>query len=111
MQSAKTDKTQQLDYEELQNTLLCAHWLVHQFENLELQSIANLFQQALNDTESWLETMSNTGIIDYQCLETVKEREAKAIHNILIKYASIENKEIREGILGEMLRITKQSYN
>ena len=99
------------DSEELENTMLCARWLVHQFENLQFESIARLFQRAIDDAEAWIETMVQSGALPVDCLEPIKAEEAKAIHNILVKYASIDDAQMRQDILNEMLRITKQSHN
>jgi uncharacterized protein YutE (UPF0331/DUF86 family) len=111
MHSTPKPKSVHSNFEEIQNILMCAKWLVHQFENMNMQSVANIFQQALNEAEIWVETMAQNGRIEYEHIEQVKEQEAKAIHNILVKYASIEDKDIRDGILNEMLRMTKESYN
>lgn len=99
------------DYEELENTLLCARWIVHQFENLKFESIARLFQRAIDDAEAWIGTMVQNGELPENCIESIKAEEAKIIHNILIKYASIDNSQLRKEILDEMLRITKHSHN
>ncbi len=111
MQTVKKPEPNHADVEEVRNTLVCAKWLVHQFENMNMHSVASLFQQALSDAEIWIENMTDQDGLEHKFVEEVKEQEAKAIHNILVKYASIDDKDIREGILSEMLRITKQSYN
>ncbi len=99
------------DIEELENTMLCARWLVHQFEDLHFESIARLFQRAIDDAEAWIETMVRNGEMPEKATEPIKAEEAKAIHNILIKYASIDDAGIRQDILREMQRMTKKSYN
>lgn len=96
------------DAAQIENVMLCARWLVHQFENINCGSVARLFQKAIDDAEAWVQTKILNGEISEQYGEPIKSREAKIIHNILIKYASIEDPEMRDAILGEMIGATKR---
>lgn len=99
------------EFEQIENTLLCAKWLVKQFEDLKLITVARLFQNAIDDSEAWIHTMISQEKWSKQHADKIREQEAKSIHNILIKYASINDVQIREELLNEMLRITNKKQN
>ena len=91
-----------LKTEDLQNTLLCAHWLIGQFDTMGMKSVANIFQRALDDTMSWIGNMSTPSgsLAPYQ--GDIEIREVKILRSFLIKYASIHNPEERKKALEKM---------
>lgn len=97
--------------EELENTMLCARWLVHQFEELHCESIAKIFQKAVNDADSWIQTMVVQGNLPEEYAEPIKAKEAALIHNLLIKYASIDDPDLRKNVLDKMITFTNKNYN
>jgi len=88
--------------DDLENTIICAHWLIEEFEKINLHSVAQIFQRALDDTLSWLNTMSPQDGYFQKYSEDVKTREAQLIRDILIKYASIQNPHKRKKALQKM---------
>lgn len=92
--------------QEIENVLLCAHWLVRQFEEIRCQELAALFSRAVEDAEAWVHSMVITGRLADDAEAPIEEREAKSIHRILVKYASISDEGARENILQEMIRLT-----
>lgn len=99
------------DLKELENIMLCAKWLIVQFENLDLLGLARLFQNAVSDAEAWIENMIYKEEFSSDFLDPVKDQESKAIYNILVKYASIGDPEIRKRILSEMSNATEKKYH
>jgi len=97
--------------EELENTMLCARWLVGQFESLDQESIARIFQKAVEDAEAWIHTMVARGQLPREYGEPIKAREAAAIHNILIRYASIDDPDVRKNILAKMIASTNKGHS
>jgi len=89
--------------EELENTMACARWLVREFEQLNCQSLANLFQNSVEDAEVWISHMGNSDHVKYKYESKIKEKEAQAIHRMLIKYAGINDANIRKKIIKEMM--------
>ncbi|NCC21907.1 MAG: hypothetical protein EOM26_05515 [Alphaproteobacteria bacterium] len=104
-------QTKEMHAEELENIMLCARWLVHQFENINCHSLAVIFQKAINDAEAWIQTMVRHGTIPPEFSEPIKAREAELIHGILVKYASIDDPEMRREALDKMLEATRRKIN
>ena len=95
--------------EELENTMLCARWLVLQFEDLHCGSIAKIFQRAVNDADAWIQTMVIQGKLPEEYAEPIKAKEAALIHNLLIKYASIDDPDLRKSVLDKMMSSTNKN--
>lgn len=96
-------KTKNHRAEELSQTINCARWLVKQFEELDCTSIAKIFQRAVDDADAWIQTMAVGGRLPKEIAEPIRAREASLIHNMLVKYASIDDPLARKDILNEML--------
>lgn len=97
------------DIQELDNLILCAKWLVVQFENINCKSLAAIFQKSINDSEAWIENMVEQSLLPQKNLELIKLGEAESIRKILIKYASINDPDIRKDILDRMVSIANGS--
>lgn len=89
--------------EGLINTMNCARWLVQQFEELDCASIARIFQKAVDDADSWIQTTAVGGRLPKECIDPIRAREASQIHHMLVKYASIDSPQTRQLILQSML--------
>jgi hypothetical protein len=87
----------------LAKTMDCARWIVQEFETLQCASIARIFQRAVDDADSWIQTMALRGKLPRESEEPIRAKEAAVIHNILIRYASIEDPVIRRDVLGKMM--------
>lgn len=89
--------------EGLVNTMSCARWLVQQFEVLDCASIARIFQKAVDDADSWIQTMAMGGALPKESADPIRAREAELIHNMLVKYASINDPSTRNALLSNMI--------
>lgn len=89
--------------EELANTINCARWLVKQFEDLDCPSIAKIFQRAVDDADTWIQTKALGGQLPKETATPIRAREANLIHSMLVKYASIDDPIARRDILQDML--------
>jgi hypothetical protein len=87
----------------------CARWLVREFETLDCASIARIFQRAVDDADSWIQTMALRGKLPSESEAPIRAKEAEVIHNILIKYASIDDPGMRRDILGKMMSSLEES--
>jgi|GEM_PF-5752637 len=107
------EKTRITQTDELDKTMLCARWLVHQFEAIECESIAKIFQKAVNDADAWIHNMVIKGDLPKECFEPIKAEEISLLHNILVRYASINNPDLRREILDQMMENTEEikQYN
>ncbi|MCB9990721.1 MAG: hypothetical protein H6867_05005 [Rhodospirillales bacterium] len=100
------------EIESLDHILLCAKWIVGQFESIHCQSIANIFQKAIDDANAWIHNMVANENLPDQCEKSIHQREAEMIHSILVRYASIGNPEIKQNFLKKMaLAIEEQDHN
>lgn len=88
--------------DELDKTMLCAKWIVTQFEKNGYSSISRIFQIAVNDAEAWIHAMVTEGKISKDSFEPIKAEEVKLLHNILVRYASISNPDHRNKVLESM---------
>lgn len=95
----------------LNKTMSCARWIVREFEELQCDSIARIFQRAVDDADSWIQTMALRGRLPDACEEPIRAKEAAVIHNILIKYASIDDPIMRQDILGKMMASIEEKSN
>src|SRR5688572_26978636 len=93
------------------NTMGCARWIVGQFEELGCDSIARVFQRAVDDADAWIQTKALNGHLPKEAAEPIKSKEAIMIHNLLIKYASISDPERRKQILDDMLESVHEEAN
>lgn len=93
----------------LNKAMNCARWLVREFESLQCDSIARIFQRAVDDADSWIQTMALRGKLPNECEEPIRAKEAAVIHNILVKYASIGDPTMRQDILGRMMSSLEES--
>ncbi len=98
---------QKKQYSDLENTLVCASWLVEEFEKMGLHSIAKIFQGALDDSIAWLNTMPRQNSQAQKYRATAKIREAQVIRDILVKYATIQDPIKRKKVLEKMKLSTK----
>lgn len=94
--------------ESLINTMSCARWLVGQFEELGCDSIARVFQKAVDDADAWIQTKAVNGQLPKEAAEPIKSKEVLLIHNMLVKYASIPDPKQREQILDDMLQTVSE---
>lgn len=94
------------ELESLDNTMLCAKWIISQFQAIHCDSIARIFQKALDDAYSWIQTMAANDDLPHKCADPIHLNEAQIIHNILVRYASINNPEVRKTILSKMMSFT-----
>ncbi len=92
--------------QDLENAMNCARWLVREFENINFSCIAMLFDRAVSDAETWIQTMVEDGALPEGCAQSIQAQEAAKIHTILVRYASIDNPVIREKILERMSEST-----
>ncbi len=92
---------------DLENTLVCAHWLIEEFEKMGLLSIAKIFQGALDDSIAWLNTMPPQNNQAKKYRATAKIREAQVIRDILVKYATIQDPIKRKKVLDKMKLSTR----
>ncbi len=95
----------------LTKTMNCARWIVQEFEALQCASIARIFQRAVDDADSWIQTMALRGRLPRESEEPIRAKEAAVIHNILIRYASIEDPVVRKDILGKMMASIDETRN
>jgi hypothetical protein len=93
----------------LQKTMNCARWIVQEFQSLHCAGIARIFQRAVDDADSWIQTMAVRGQLPSESSEPIKAKEAAVIHNILIKYASIDDPAMRKIILGKMMATIEEN--
>lgn len=97
--------------EALENTMNCARWLVREFENINCDGIAVIFDRAISDAETWVQTMVEKRALPEGCSDSIRAHEAAEIHNILIRYASIDNPDIRKKVLERMSSSTTINSN
>ena len=111
MTKKKLKETALIDYdhEELHNILTCIRWLIQQLEEMHYESIAVVFQKAVEDTESWIHTMLESGLTLTEKNEKLFLNEALIIRKLLVRYSSIQDPEIRKSILENMARLTQKS--
>ena len=88
--------------EALENTMNCARWLVHEFENINCDGIAIIFDRAVSDAETWVQTMVENGALPEGCSNSIQAHEVAEIHSILVRYASIDDPNVRKKILERM---------
>ena len=100
-------ETQNAPPKEFEQLLLCAHWIVGQFEDMHLYSIAKIFQLAVEDAESWVHTMAANDGLMQEYDDVIKLTEAQAIRGLLVKYANIQDPEKRKEVLEKMNSVTQ----
>lgn len=86
------------DDQGLDGVIVCAKWLVSELERLGCQSLANIFDKAVEDAESWIENMGEQQDVS-DCKEAIEAREAYQILTLLKKYAAIQDPEKRQALL------------
>lgn len=95
----------------LNKTMNCARWIVREFEALQCSSIARIFQRAVDDADSWIQTMAMRGRLPKEADEPIRAKEAAVIHNLLIKYASIDDPAMRKDVLSKMMATIDDKSN
>ena len=96
-------------HEELHNILTCIRWLIQQLEEMQYDSIAVVFQKAVDDAEGWIHTMSENGLSLTERNEKLFLSEALMIRKLLVRYSSIQDPETRKSILEDMAQLTKEA--
>lgn len=91
------------DIENLGRIVLCAEWVVGQFEAANCQSIANIFREAIDDANAWIHNMVSHEDLSESYSKTMRQREVEILHSILVRYASINNSEVKEKALERMI--------
>lgn len=89
--------------DDLNNIMTCARWLVREFEKIHCPSLANLFQKAVDDAESWILHMKDYGHLSTPPSEAAMQKEAELIRDLLMRYANIKDPEIRTSFIQGML--------
>lgn len=97
--------------QDLENAMNCARWIVREFENINFPCIAMLFDRAVSDAETWIQTKVEDGALPEICAQSIQAQEAAKIHTILVRYASIDNPAIREKILERMSESTAINWD
>lgn len=107
-QEIKYSSDNEIDFQEVEKVMVCAKWIIYQFEELSCLTLARVFQKAFDDAEAWIENIPQSK--DHQGASEPRPflLDAEVIRKLLIRYASIRDINTRHDILKGMEEITKK---